>query len=53
MHAANRTTAKILGTSSAVSVSQRGKDLVLASKGPLPTGYAVTARITPPPSPSV
>jgi alpha-L-fucosidase len=51
MRAAEGTTARILGTSLAVSISQRGKDLVLASKGPLPAGYAITARITPPPSP--
>jgi hypothetical protein len=51
MHAAEGTTARILGVSSGASVSQRGKDLVLESKGPLPKEYAVTARITPPPSP--
>ena len=50
MRAAKGTTARILGAPSDASVLQRGRDLTIESKGPLPGKYAVTARITPPPS---
>jgi len=44
------TTARILGTSSKIAISQREKDLVLNAQGELPKSYAHVAKLTPAPS---
>lgn len=48
-HAAEGTTAEILGSSSKATVAQTGNDLIITSDGPINSTYAVTVKMNPAP----
>jgi alpha-L-fucosidase len=52
VRAAENTTAEILGSPSKASVSQDGKDLIIAAERALPKSYAVSVKLRPAPKPA-